>query len=568
MKLHTAFLTIVGLTSALLLAGCSAPSSPATGPAATTGDAGANATADPKVRRMVMAVTPPSTESNDPRGQRGPTNWVYRPFYEFLVGVDPASGKYIPQLATKWELQPDGQSFKFTLRPGVKFHQDKGEFGPEALIDTFKLETRDAAIEGINPSSNIRGALLPLIDSIEKTGPNEVLMKLKAPDGTFMLTISEQRGIFYMLNAKHFAELGVPNYQTGPAAGTGPYQFKERAEGQYIRYERVPYQHWNVRADFPEFEFRFMKEASTRMASLLANEVHMAELPDDLKLQAQSRGYTLLAGKVPGLRSFIKIYCCHLKDRNDLDSGWQHPDSPLADVRVRKALAKAIDLAQINKSFFRGQGEVMYNAHFHPTRQGWDPTWEKRYPAEYGYDPEAAKKLLADAGYSAAKPMETNIVFPTEGYGYSGGDDMMEAIAGMWRAVGVKVNYATIDTARRTQLTQTQGMFNHLVLGGTAADTWTGITSYGSAASTYVGTGMEVPEADKLLNKIKVTLDETAQEKLWRDIGEALFTQHREIPLAWIPVESTVNPQVVAGYTFPGGITGAWTHVANIKAAR
>ena len=106
------------------------------------------------------------------------------------------------------------------------------------------------------------------------------------------------------------------------------------------------------------------------------------------------------------------------------------------------------------------------------------------------------------------------------------------------------------------------------MLGGTSSDTWTGLTTYGSAVGTGIGTGIELPDLDRVLAKIQVTLDEAEQEKLWRQAGEVTFVQHREIPLFWIPVEATVNSQIVADWEYPGGITGAWTHVYNIKAAR
>ena len=75
-------------------------------------------------------------------------------------------------------------------------------------------------------------------------------------------------------------------------------------------------------------------------------------------------------------------------------------------------------------------------------------------------------------------------------------------------------------------------------------------------------------ENEKTLQFIKIDLDEAEQERLWRQAGEVTFVQHREIPLFWIPVEATVNSQIVADWEYPGGITGAWTHVVNIKPAK
>ena len=126
-----------------------------------------------------------------------------------------------------------------------------------------------------------------------------------------------ESGFFEIRSKAHFDKTGEPTMETAPTAGTGPYQFKERAQSQFIRYERVPYQHWRATPDFPEFEFRFRAESSTRFAALQAGEVQLATLPEDLLQQAQGRGFKLLSGKVPGLRTFLSMMCCYQKDPKD-----------------------------------------------------------------------------------------------------------------------------------------------------------------------------------------------------------------------------------------------------------
>ena len=50
--------------------------------------------------------------------------------------------------------------------------------------------------------------------------------------------------------------------------------------------------------------------------------------------------------------------------------------------------------------------------------------------------------------------------------------------------------------------------------------------------------------------------------------GEVLFTQHKFVPLFWLPVEIAVNPQIVGDWVLPGSISGSFTHTEYIKAAR
>ena len=62
------------------------------------------------------------------------------------------------------------------------------------------------------------------------------------------------------------------------------------------------------------------------------------------------------------------------------------PDSPLMDVRVRKALNHAVNRDEINKAFFAGKGEIMYHTQLHPSRPGWNPDWQRNFQEEYGLD--------------------------------------------------------------------------------------------------------------------------------------------------------------------------------------
>src|SRR3954462_9187333 len=114
-------------------------SAPAANPAAP---------AQPATQRMVMAFAPPGRESNDPRVTGNTDLWVLRPMYEFLVGQDPVTGKFIPQLATEWKLEPDGKSLRFMLRKGVQFHGGNGEFTAKDVVFTWEDQKKEDTING------------------------------------------------------------------------------------------------------------------------------------------------------------------------------------------------------------------------------------------------------------------------------------------------------------------------------------------------------------------------------------------------------------------------------------
>src|SRR5262249_46477927 len=81
-----------------------------------------------KLERLKIAVAPLGWDTNFTWLNPRTGNLDKRPALEFLVGIDQHTGVYIPELAEKWEMAPDGQTWTITLRKGVRFHEHWGEF--------------------------------------------------------------------------------------------------------------------------------------------------------------------------------------------------------------------------------------------------------------------------------------------------------------------------------------------------------------------------------------------------------------------------------------------------------
>ena len=539
----------------------------ACGPQATpppTGDASAPSSGppQPKVNRVVLAVPPPTAESNEPRMLGQTTLWQLRPMYEYLIGYDPNNGRFTPELATDWALNPDGRSYSFKLRRGVQFHGGYGEYTSKDVEHTWRDLIQDGSTHAAVPYFK------EVVRSIDTADPYTAVFHVdpESPLGVANLlnAISATESVLEQMSKADFEKNGPATMQSGPKAGTGPYQFKERAQGQYLRFERAA-QHYQHRPDFPEFEFRFQREASTRLAALLTNEVHVASLPDDLMTQAQRQGFKAVQGRVPGLRAFFNVVCCFLKEPRNPAAGPMLGETPLQDARVRRALQKAINLDELNKAFFGGKGSPMHHTHLHPTRPGWNPEWERSFQASHGYDPEAARRLLTEAGYNSTRPVQTNL-FVTNASAFSSSADMIEAVAGYWRAVGVNVQLVTVDEAERSRKARAFEYNNHLVLVATSSAELIGARTYWTSLGPR-GDHMEDPELDAVMQQITREIDPQKRDGLWRRFGDASYPKQMSINLFWLPAEAVVNPSIVADWVFPGAISGTWTHVWNIKAA-
>ena len=521
-----------------------------------------------KITRVIMAITPPSDMHVTP-GQLGPpTNIQNNPMYEYLVGMDPVTGAWVPELATEWSVESDGKSMNFKLQKGVQFHSGWGEMTAKDVKHTWADLASPTASHG--NSVYMRTA----VSDVEIVNDYEVIFRAPKPDAGMLWVIARQEQSILVQSKDNFDAVGIPTLGEKPIAGTGVYQFKERTDSTFVRFERPPYQHWRFTPDFQEFELRFIAEPSTRLAALLAGELHVAEIPEDLKQQALDRGFAIARGNAAGLRTFMGLrglarMPADIKTRGQIpayDAAYKYPDSPLQDIRVRRALNQAIDRDLINKHFFKGKGEVMIQNHFHPTRPGWDPSWVTRWEEAYGYNPAKAKDLLAEAGYSDSNPYEINMQMVNLSH-YGGSLDVVEAVAGMWRDVGIKTKLITEDTATYRARSRNFEYSNRAVITGTSSHVLMGSRVYITAHTPRVG-NYEIPAIDRYYAELKLTLDPAKQHELLQNIGEESFTNYQEIPLFWLPPEAIYNPEFVSGYSFPGSVTGTWTHLELIRAAQ
>jgi len=540
--------------SAAALAGSLACSMPA--PAQPAGDTpGAAASREPAVKRLVFAVPGAGSGAETNRVDQigSPDSWLIRPMYEHLVHTDPANGKYVPGLATEWKLGADAKSIGFRLRQGVQFQRDQGEYTAEDAVHSMETQ-----LNSESTSTN-----KTYFSGAKALGKYEVEYSLPQPLATWLYSVSQENTVFQQSKA-YVEKNGMPKSVADPAVpGTSPYQWKEWVQGSRMVFERVPFKHWSATPDFPELEFRVQKEASTRLAALLTGEVHMAQLAEDLQGQATKGGMAVIKGTQPAQRAWLRFHGLYVDARNP--GQWVYPGSPLMDVKVRKALNKAINREELNKAFFGGKGETMVNGPYHANREGWSVDWERQFKDAYGFDTRAAQALLTEAGYTSGRPFEANLILSTSST-VSSAEDMQEAIAGFWRQGGVKVNLLSIDPAQRIASDRDLKFDNHISLATSNSDIFVGVQVYNSSIPPRFGA--ESHATDALFQRVRSEVDLEKRQPLWRELGDLLYNGYMNIPLFWLPTEVVVNPKVVAGFTFPGNITGTWTHLDGIKAAR
>jgi len=331
-----------------------------------------------------------------------------------------------------------------------------------------------------------------------------------------------------------------------------------------MRFERVNYKHWRITPDFPELEFRYINEASTRVAGLLAGEIHITDVPSDLQPQAEKAGMKRIQNLAKSPRVMGTFVCCYFNENKT----WpMFPDSVLMDKRVREALNHAINREELGKAFAPNRQPV-YLSHYNEQRPAWDASYQTRFESMYGYNPDKAKALLAEAGYTAAKPLEIDMPGGLQLAYIANGPDITDAVAGYFRGVGVKVNLLQLDLptlGAQTRAYKFKNLVNMQSIGSNQLD---GLAIWNTAVNGGSSAGFYNPELAALRDELNRQMDPAKQEPVLKKIGEWGFTNYWDIPLWYVPLEVMANPKIVDNWPYPGSANGGWSHFDYITAAK
>lgn len=369
----------------------------------------AGAQAAPRQLRIAVGI---DADTLDPAGQTTTTvtNMIDY-FYEPLIDAEYHPGEIRPRLATRWQISSDGLTYTFTLRPGVRFHDGSPV---NAAAVKFSLERL------LDPKVRVPNRhLFAMITQIDAVNDTTVRLRLREPSPLLLPNLGG--GVAAILSPAAVQRAGDRLSVAPVGAGSGPYMFKEWRRGDSILVERNP-NYWGQKPNFEEVLFRVVPDAGTRLAQLLAGDVHMAMLPP--------------APDVKGLRSNPRVTVVEAPtDRTVflvLNTQW----GPLKDVRVRQALNYAVNKRAILSSILFDLGTVAVSP-CPPMMFGHETMSGGGWP----YNPVKAKQLLAEAGFPNGFEME--FFSPTGRYIQD--FQFAQAIAAQLQNVGIRANVSTMD---------------------------------------------------------------------------------------------------------------------------
>ncbi len=283
----------------------------------------------------------------------------------------------VPDLATSWELAPDGVTYTFHLKHGVRFH-DGTPFSAADVRHSFErvLDPKTRGGRGW-PLYPIKGAREFADGKASSIAGLSVL-----DDSTVRFTLTEPFAIFPKMLAMPVAamvpKVTPPNFGEHPI-GTGPWRFVEWRHDDYLLFARNSQYH-----DGPplsdSLEARIIPELSTAEAEFEGGNVDVFQVPAQESPSWEANDDTKpLLQSAPSLRF---IYAAINTTRG-----------PLRDVRVRQAINLAVDRATILKRLMGGRGTLAAGV-IPPSLDGYNPAL-----APYPYDTLRARELVRQAGY-------------------------------------------------------------------------------------------------------------------------------------------------------------------------
>jgi peptide/nickel transport system substrate-binding protein len=399
----------------------------------------------------------------------------------------------VPDLAESWRLGPDGLTWTFRLRQGVKFHD-----GRELTSADVKF-TFDRLFEQSPGKSDFT-----VVDRVEPVGRYGVTIHTQEPFAALLAALGGFWG--YIVNEAVVKAHGDLNRAE---AGTGPFILHDWTVEQQMVLKRNPKYFRKDRPRVEEVNLRIIPDEANIVAALRTGQIHHAFIEDNKNYNLLKDEATLTAYRSPRLGyDFLNINASR---------------GPLRDARVRQAINWAVDRSQVLRVAAAGLGRLTPPATA-PMRQ-WQLRDEQWMPY-YRPDPERAKRLLAAAGFAGGFTVTLTVIptFPTMVSG-------AQVIAAQLRKVGIRAEIENVEYAVwiKRWLAHDFDLTMNTTPGYADPDTAFFRALHGTKGQNW--NSWSVPEIDRLLEQGRRTLDAKRRKEIY-DRVQLLILER--VPQLWL----------------------------------
>jgi ABC-type transport system substrate-binding protein len=445
---------------------------------------------------------------------------------EALVEYKDESTALEPGLAESWTIAPDGKTYTFKLRKGVKFH-DGTPFNADAVVFSLGRQMKEPKLKFSGKAWEIPPQERPpeywvsmemdkTVDSIEATDEHTVVFKLKRVDAPFLANL----GMDFADIISPTAFLKNPKEFVRNPVGTGPFKFVEWVKDDRIVLQKNP-DYWDKKTGpyLDKVVFRAIPDNSVRFLELKTGNIHVCQFPNAADLPLAQKDSSMKLISQPGMNIGYLSF-------NHTKEPWK------SNTKLRKAVSTAINRKAIVDNIYQGQGQLAKN-HIPPIMWGYNDAVPQ---VEYSVD--KAKALLAEAGFPEGKGLEEITLWcmpvarPYNPEGLKVGVAMVADLA----KVGIRARIVSFEwgTYLKRQREQPPDM-DLFQLG------WTGDNGdpdnflavlYDGMASTAVRTQWQNAEYHSLMEQGRLTTDQAKRAEIYKKAQQLMYDEMPVIPIA------------------------------------
>jgi peptide/nickel transport system substrate-binding protein len=413
--------------------------------------------------------------------------------YESLVSTDD-NGKLIPALATKWTVSDDGKTSTFDLRQNVTW-QDGDPFTSadvKASLDRI-LDEKTAAVARSNLTS---------ITGVDTPDDHTAVLHLSTPN----------TAIFYALSSVNSSIVHDKDITTGTVGktpdGTGPFAWGSWDQGQQVSLKANP-DYWGGSPKVATLEFRVIPSESSTLSGMKAGAFQLGQLSDP-SVAAQAEG-----------ASGFKLVKQPSMSYHTLMLNGRRP--PLDNIKVRQAIACAVDRQQVIDTAAFGDGKVTGPI----TSPGYQYSPTDGLPCKPG-DIDAAKKLLADAGHADGFTLKTIVMTGNYATAVAEGQNLQAQL----KQIGVNLQLQQMPTSPYVQAWLDADFDAAVARNGGSSDPYLMYGRYFTDGGSLAGpAGLESKTLNDLLVKGNTTDDESVRQTTYQQLQQELL---KESPWVWV----------------------------------
>jgi peptide/nickel transport system substrate-binding protein len=388
----------------------------------------------------VVAAEPPSLDAH--QESTFANIQLVAPFYSTLLQFDPFNfPKIIGDVATEWKISPDGRTYTFKIRPGIRFHDGSPLTAADVKASYDKI---------VAPPESVRSprrTAYSVIERIETPDPATVVFKLRSVSAALLPNLASPWNVIF---PKKYLDQD-PNYFKTHVVGSGPFKLKSYTPGSTLEGERNPDYFVKDRPYLDGYKFFISTETSVRAAAIRAGRAYIEfrdfPLPEVEAIRKQL-GDKVVVQETPVTASWNITINNRLK--------------PFTDIRVRKALTLGIDRHTMSKVLYPINGLKLLGVAVRPGSEWAMSDAELEKLLGFGRDIDKsrteAKRLLAEAGF----PNGFKVVLKNRNIRLPYQDFAVFAIQ-EWRKIGIEAEHRPLETAAWFQDGQNTGNFELMV---------------------------------------------------------------------------------------------------------